>query len=166
LKRFCAIHVAKLDNAWLALESAERVLSGKSHSSLWWGHLHQLRLRVYATHWIPSEKYQVELPIALAFRKRRDHVAAVRKTYHAGLVASRADPYHAIRLADYGLQAVTQLKKLGKAKPTDTQEFATRLISHFPEYATSEDSLLVDYRRDVYDRIETELPKSPAPGPV
>jgi hypothetical protein len=167
LKRFCAIHVAKLDDAWLALESAERVLSGKSHSSLWWGHLHQLRLRVYATHWIPK-KCKVELPIALAFRKRRDYGAAVRKTYHAGLVASRADSYHAIRLADYGLQAVTQLDELGKAGSGNTEEFANELLSHFPEETETEDSLLVEYRRDVYERIEkaAKITKRPTPGPV
>lgn len=157
LDQFLQIHIAKLDDAWLTLESAERVLSGKSHSSLWWGHLHQFRLRVYATHWTPPKDWPQELPIALAFRKRRDHLAAVRKTYQAGWVASRADPYHAIRLADYGLQAVARLTVLDRAKPHDAQEFVNTLSSHLSQDRSSTDltdSLLVQYRETVQQNID------------
>jgi hypothetical protein len=180
LKRFSCIHVAKLDDAWLALESAERVLSGKSHSSLWWGHLHQLRLRLYATHWTPvmnrpetrssptrhdaagqfhypERDWPGKLPVALAFRKRRDHLAAVRKTYRAGLVASRADPYHAIRLADYGVQAVGRLTLLERAKPKDAQEFVNTVAADRAEDRSSNDlsdSLLLQYRNTVQQNIK------------
>jgi hypothetical protein len=158
--KFLKIHIAKLDDAWLALESAERVLSGKSHSSLWWGHLHQLRLRVYATHWVPKNDWPVELPTALAFRKRRDDLAAVRKTYQAGWVASRADPYHAIRLVDYGCQAVNHLTKLKRTNPHDACRFVQeRLKQHFESIDRRglENSLLFKYRKRVEEHIEQFL---------
>jgi hypothetical protein len=157
-EKFLRIHVAKLDDAWFALDTAERVLSGKSHSALWWGHLHQLRLRVYATHWGPRNGWDgKKLPIAVAFRKRRNHFAAACKTYQAALVASRVDPYHAIRLADYGCQAVDQLSKLGRANHLDAKAFVEKTLSpHFRDTYTDEleDSLLASYREDVADRIK------------
>ncbi len=50
LNRLLRLHIAKLDEAWLSLENAERHLAGKSQASLWWARLRTLQFRVFAEH--------------------------------------------------------------------------------------------------------------------
>ena len=50
IERLLSLHVAKRDEASLALEDAERLFSGKSHAVDLWCQLRTLQLRVFAEH--------------------------------------------------------------------------------------------------------------------
>lgn len=102
------IHTAKLDEAWVSLEPAERALSGKTHSSLWWGQLHTLRLRIYAAHWWRGdvEKSGWRDYRACMFRRRGDHLRSVEKLFWAARAAYRQDAYHMLRLIHHTVGAL------------------------------------------------------------
>jgi hypothetical protein len=53
--RLGRLRVAKLDDAWCALERAERLLSGRLRSSHWWSRLCVLKLRCLAEHSLEKE---------------------------------------------------------------------------------------------------------------
>ncbi len=106
------IHYAKLDDAWVALEAAEQLLSGRSHSSLWWGRLFALKLRVYGEH---QDRRLVARYESLAFRQRIQHDHVVHQLFDKGVLVSPSDPYRRLRLLDYYLKAVE--KVTGSWKP-------------------------------------------------
>ncbi len=115
-------HFAKLDDAILALESAQHSLSGKTHSSLWWGRLHTLRLAVFAEHWAPSDRSL--LPRTLAFRTRRDKLQFLQRVYYNGCAASTGEHYFLLRLAEYAYRASNKLPERDGLK-----EFQLELVS-------------------------------------
>ncbi len=65
------MHSAFLDDAWVYIESAERLLAGHSQSSLWWGRVAALKLHAYSL--IRADaKYE-----SLVFRRRLQHDTAI-----------------------------------------------------------------------------------------
>lgn len=101
------IHLARLDEAQLALENAERMLSGRSHDQLWWSRLHALQLRVFAEHkFICVESRRGTVNRILALRHQHSHQIHVQEIFQRGLAASPRDLYRIVRLLDYFLPAL------------------------------------------------------------
>jgi hypothetical protein len=117
------IHFAQLDDAWVALEHAERLLAGRTRSSQWWGRLCTLRLRVFAEHWneerlkndydrcLPKLTSKIRSEIApkrcatMAFRRKIDYPNYFIALLRLGLAVWPYDPYPRLRLADYFMLA-------------------------------------------------------------
>lgn len=93
------MQVAALDDAWIALENAQRSLSGRSQSSLWWGRLAGMTLRVFGEECTDSGFE------SLAYRVKLDHEEMVLSIFSRGMLAANADPYRRLRLVDYGFNA-------------------------------------------------------------
>lgn len=127
------LHGARLDDAWVALEHAERLLAGKTRSSQWWGRLCTLRLRTFATHLDPNymrpfvkdltrgirakNKNEIEALVKLmqqerltpfrsmAFRRKVDYPDLLISILRVGLAVWPDDPFRRVRLADYFMRA-------------------------------------------------------------
>jgi len=65
LERMC---IAKIDDAWCALERSERLLSGRLRSSHWWSRLCVLKLRCLAEHSLDQKPTEHSLDRKPAFR--------------------------------------------------------------------------------------------------
>jgi hypothetical protein len=95
-ERLVTIHNAALDDAWIELDRAERCLSGESHSTLWWGRLTTLRLRIYGA-------LKGDIPrmrSAMVFRKERGDEPIAQWCERALRVTS-FDVYRRARVVDY-----------------------------------------------------------------
>lgn len=109
--RLCRLHLARLDQAWVSLENAERLMSGRSQSRLLWSRLYALQLRVFDEHsYHPAEKeIEKAQPIkyfTLAFRNRYSMEQQVRDYFSKGVAAAPRDLYRYTRLLDYLLGAM------------------------------------------------------------
>ena len=107
-RELARIHIAKLDDAWRTAELVEQSLSGTTHSTLWWGHLYVLKMRIYAEHWWLRNAGcdgVRKLHCSRMLRISRDHLPAIQKLYHASLVSARLDIYRHLRLLNYTIQA-------------------------------------------------------------
>ena len=105
---------ALLDDAWNCLDSAERSLSGQSHSSLWWGRLVALRLRVYSQH----EEHGPDgntLQGTLAFRRRLQPEYYLDQLFDRGLLISPSARPRQLRCIR--LYLVAYRKITGKVPP-------------------------------------------------
>jgi len=109
------MHVAALDSAWSALESAEKLLAGQSHSALWWGRFLALKLRVYGARIDGKQECDPQVKGSrfeyLAFRRRIDHKAEVVRLFERGLLVSPNDSYRQLRIIDYFRKAYSSVKK-------------------------------------------------------
>lgn len=86
LTRLLNLHYAKLDEAWLSLENAERFLSGQTHASLWWTQLYVLQTRVFAEHhpkWLKEGGQRVVR--TMPCRVRRGRVQQVADLFRRGM---------------------------------------------------------------------------------
>ncbi len=131
-------HFSKLDDAWLSLEAAEEALSGKSHSSQWWGKLHHLRLLLYSEHEIynenlPSEWEPTPLPRTLAFRSRRDPVYRISSAYDGARMASPLTCYSAFTAIHHAARALYSCRGRGASEyeKKEVRLFLERLRSDF-----------------------------------
>jgi hypothetical protein len=105
----------KMDDAWVTLENAERMLAGRNRSSQWWGRLCNLRLRIFALHaaykrWrkaILEKDERAMLPVfrLLAFRKQVDQHTHLMHLLKLGRAVWPDDPFRRMRLADYFVDA-------------------------------------------------------------
>jgi hypothetical protein len=96
------LHLARLDAAWLTLENAERLLSGQSHSSLWWSNLHTLQLRLFAEHrFIEDWDKQGRLYRIVAMRRQQSHQNYVEAIFRKGLGTAPENRDHFVRLLGY-----------------------------------------------------------------
>jgi SIR2-like protein len=124
VNRLLRLHIAKLDAAWLALEDAERLLSGKSQSSLYWLRLRELQLQVFAEHrfldpsWpgdldgsknagseIPPNDHPCKRFRTLAFRLQRSYGPYICELFRQGLATAPGDLYRSLRILDAFLPA-------------------------------------------------------------
>jgi hypothetical protein len=115
VERLLRQHIAKLDAAWLTLEDAERLLSGKSQSNLWWFRLRELQLRVFAEHqfldpsWPGNPNGSTDRPYrrlrTLAFRLQRSHTPYTRELFRQGLSIAPGNVYRSLRMLDAFLPA-------------------------------------------------------------
>ncbi|MCW0216864.1 MAG: hypothetical protein OJI67_00955, partial [Prosthecobacter sp.] len=93
---------AAIDDAWNCLEEIEKLLSGRSHSSLWWGRWVALSLRAYGCSITLRERchgYFIWQP--LVFRRQIHHGEQVRRLYEMGRLMSNGDLYRIMRIVDY-----------------------------------------------------------------
>lgn len=98
------IVVARGDDAWGCLERAENLLSGRTHSSLWWSRLRALQLHVLAVDDSPI------LPSlrghrALSERVLHERAAFALRLWNDGRVAAPQDRFNRLRLLDYYVRA-------------------------------------------------------------
>lgn len=164
-------HFAKLDDATLALESAQHSLSGKTHSSLWWGRLHTLRLAIFAEHWVPPERSADSpssacdvLPRTLAFRTRRDNLEFLKRVYYNGRAASSGEHYFLLRLAEYAYRASNRLV-LSDAAIVDARDFRSELLNDVNKLqaellhisGAKGETLVTNYAEKVRAAIEEEM---------
>lgn len=164
------MHCAKLDDAWMELEGAERVLSGKTHSTLWWGRLHNLRLRLIANHWHPGLdgcEQDIQFPFrALTFRKAQDHFETIQKSYRAGLLSSKADNYHRLRLIEYAYRSSLVLVKLGEINENNPEYNRFIAETLIPDWQRVHAALGVDNEtllKDYSNKFRTVYKWSPKP---
>lgn len=126
VRKIGRMHVAVLDSAWSALESAEKLLAGQSHSELWWGRFLALKLRVYGARVDGMEKCAPQVEGSrfeyLAFRRRIDHKAEVVRLFKRGLLVSPNDSYRQLRMIDYFLKAYRAVKTALDGKPSDPKD--------------------------------------------
>lgn len=96
------LHMARLDEAWLTLENAERMLSGRSHSGLWWSNLHTLQLRLFAEHrFIDEWARKGRLYRIVAMRRQQSHQNYVEAIFRKGLGTAPENRDHFARLLGY-----------------------------------------------------------------
>jgi len=107
------MHVAALDDATASLDSVERLLAGRSHSSLWWGRYIVLRLRTYGDRWEKSSY------TPLTFRRRISHQSEIISLLRRGMLNSPGNVYRLARLADYFLAAWDRIA-LPQTGPADS----------------------------------------------
>lgn len=120
------MHLAKLDDAWLSLEGAEHWLKGHSHSSLWWGRLIALQMRVFAdrlditpeTHqkasWYKQWAESFQNIRGIAFRAPRDRLDYLRGLFRKGESCLAGKPYQILRLVHYYVVAENKLSAESK----------------------------------------------------
>ena len=96
---------AKVDDAWSAIESAERLLSCQSRTSRSWGRLCALKLQIIAYH--PPNKHFRMLPTRRQIVMDDD----LRHFLRHGLAVWPDDPFRRIRLADYFFAAWANMQK-------------------------------------------------------
>jgi hypothetical protein len=115
------MHLAKLDDAWMNLERAEEWLKGHSHSSLWWGRLIALQMRVFADRLdVPPEDKSFPWRESfrgikgIAFREPRDRLDYLRSLFRKGENCLAGKPYQILRLFHYYTAAEKKLTRNGK----------------------------------------------------
>ena len=94
------MHTAMLDDAWVYIESAERLLAGYSQSSLWWGRVSALKLRAYAQ--VRSDaKFE-----SLVFRRKIQHDNQVVDLQQQLLLIAPSSSYQKTRCVHLGAKAM------------------------------------------------------------
>jgi len=97
------IQSAFLDEAWVYIESADRLLSGHSQSSLWCGRVAALKLRAYAQ--IRSDaRFE-----SLVFRQRIQHDVEIVDLQQQLLLIAPSSPYQKIKCARLGANAMAAI---------------------------------------------------------
>ncbi|MEL6714663.1 MAG: hypothetical protein AAFP86_12855, partial [Planctomycetota bacterium] len=92
---------ALLDDAWVYLESAERLLAGYSQSSLWWGRVAELKLRAY------GEVRADSGFDSLVFRRRLQHDVALTRLRDQLLLVEPSSPYAQITCVEVTARAMS-----------------------------------------------------------
>jgi hypothetical protein len=107
--RLVRLRIAKLDDAWCALECAERLISGRLRSSHWWSRLCVLKLRCLAEHSL--EKKPEFRP--LARRIQSEPLNQVYDLLHAGLAGCQEETRVSsrLRLVDLALRTAKDLTR-------------------------------------------------------
>lgn len=95
--------LACLDDAWEAIERAERAFSGKSRSVWWWGRLSVLKLRIFKGLAFLDERGEF-MPIAdRTFPNRQDHIHQILAK---GLLLNPRDILRTARMAEHYMKAL------------------------------------------------------------
>lgn len=90
MKHLYMLHVAKLDEAAVSLESAEELMAGGSHSALWWGKLTSLRMRGFGEYY---QDKSIGDCTPLFFRRKIMFVPYILKCLQQGLQYSQFEPF-------------------------------------------------------------------------
>lgn len=96
--------VALLDDAWFAIENAERALSGHSQSSLWWGRIALMKLRAcgYHGYLMPgSSDRNAPCVKMLAYRHRRINPQGIWQLFQTARLNNQNSRYREFRLVRY-----------------------------------------------------------------
>jgi hypothetical protein len=144
--RLLRLHIAKLDEAWLTLEDAERALSGKSQASRWWSRLRALQLRVLAEQQFldPSwpnrensildnkrrERDEILHLRTVSLRRQRGHADFVRDLFKQTLSVVSDDLYRFTRALDYLLPAHRHATNADKLLQDSNSNLTTARCSH------------------------------------
>lgn len=147
------LRAAKIDDAWILLEASRQLLSGKSHSSLWWGRWYALALRAYgATNGCLSD--------TLPFRRVIDQEAYVWQVFEESGLISDSDSYRQLRFIDYcHLAFVAIAVRLGndywiqESNHEKLMERLKRIKREAPILQSDEESLLGKYWSKVHRRV-------------
>ncbi len=119
------------------MESAERILSGKSHSSLWWGRLITLRLKAIAIH--PNTKGLTETGIqntrSLSFRRKMRHRQYLEDFLLKGYLVSPGDQHRRLRIIREFLEAKRALGWISHTSKTTTHDSMNLPERPDPDYA-------------------------------
>lgn len=116
-------HISKLDDAATTLDAAEHLLIGNSHSSLWWGKLYQLRMKIFIVHHVcitaGCERGKADLELIrraalpegydmlpICYRRRKDYLSYLAAMLSRGLLASRDDPFRKLVFIDIYAQCI------------------------------------------------------------
>ena len=99
------LHSAMLDDAWVSLESASSLLSGFSHSSLWWGQVVALKLKAYGC---IRKNSTFE---TLVFRRKLQHDEEVRGLFKRSLLLKPSNDYAHVNSIDITSRAMAALTK-------------------------------------------------------
>jgi len=164
-QQLLSMHLAKLDDGWLTLESAELALSGECQDSLWWARLHTLRLLVYAEHWTPADKPQsttlsknepvIDVHNILAFRERQNSLEFIRRLHRHGR-ATAGNNLGLLRLIDYATRAAHNLRRLREEYSEHVDSFLKDLKKDLPS-RDRRSSLLADYHNIANQQIKAGL---------
>ena len=162
---------ARIDDAWASIESAERLLSGRTRTSQWWGRLCTLKLRVFG-------RYRRNCAFRLlAFRRQIDYAEELTRVFRLGLSVWPDDPYRRIRLGECFLEAWARVNLPPKGKSVaDLSTEGKRLVRqaleddggyHFQESDSPKRySLLIDYRYHVITRLLATWPQGLGKAPI
>lgn len=103
-------YIAYLDDVYVMLKRAEFLLSGINHSSLWWGRLHMLRIRLYASYspdFDPATSLGV---LPLMYREKRDYFEFIKSCFIKGLLVSPNNAYRRLCYTHYLLYALKNIE--------------------------------------------------------
>ena len=156
LTRLNRLHSATLDDAWVSLESSEKLLAGYSQSSLWWGNLASLKLRAYAQV-RPNATFE-----SLVFRRKVQHDEAIRQLLQRLVLISPGSLYArvcAVDLVSLAMLAITQQNAatVGKFKSKDWDEVEELLQEDDKDFALYVKGKLL--LKDHYDRVKNACAK-------
>ena len=157
LMQLGTLYSATLDDAWVELDRAGVHLAGASHSSLWWGRLATLRLRVFGL--------MLRDRPTIVNRKEEDREFAIEQTYSKAMRITAFDAYRKLRVIDYFVDAVSAYR----VAVCDMQPFS----AHGPEVIHRLEECRVEikdmtvggasgsfdaYHRNVAARVEKQWP--------
>jgi hypothetical protein len=162
--KYSRLMCSAIDDAWVSLETAERHLSGRSHSSLWWGRLIALQLRTYALsadlNKCGGNKY-VWIPLCL---RRRVHLeSCIDRLFNMGRLMSHGDAYRVLRLVDYYISAMETLRPIERARKSRGFRIEWNLLRKGElsfERLGGKSSLLSKYRLYIEKLIRTACESS------
>jgi hypothetical protein len=99
--------IATLDDAWFTIENAERALTGKSQSCLWWGRLALMKLRACGyqreCHTEPTSGPNMRM---LAYRHRRINPQVIWTVFETAMLNDSHSEYRALRLIRYAATCI------------------------------------------------------------
>ena len=141
-----------LDDAWVYIESAERLLAGYSQSSLWWGRVAALKLKAYAL--VRSDaKFE-----SLVFRRRIQHDNKVSKLHRQLLLISPSGAYQKMKGVKLAADAIISISSQGFVPGSSFTRRSWSVL--FGTLHESVSSLLKMYCQE-YNKSEDEQPEFP-----
>jgi len=101
---------ANIDDAWICLENAHRLLAVNTHSASWWGRLLAMQLRCFMLI-PPKNEFNSPPPRLLPNRKAHDLFEMLQSIYERGIETSPNDAHNRMRTLDYFLRALINTDK-------------------------------------------------------
>jgi NAD-dependent SIR2 family protein deacetylase len=105
--------VATLDDAWFTIENAERLLSGRSQSSLWWGRIALMKLRAFGYQSHVFGKNDFEEMRMLAYKHRRINPQGMLRIFDNAMLNNGGSTYRELRLIRYMAMCIVSFAKCG-----------------------------------------------------
>lgn len=143
-----ALLLATSDDAWVQLDRAQSYLSGRSQSSLWWGRLATLRLRVFNA--LPEGDDLAKS--SLVFRKDQSDLPLLhwfRMAYRIGSL----DPIRRLRAIDYYWDARKRCRKLLGQESGQATDDSDREIKKWLTELKCSGGLLEAFREKVEEKV-------------
>jgi len=99
--------ITKLDDCYTTLEKAENIMSASNHSSLWWGRLHILKLKLYGNCNVKNMEINELYPII--YSKKIDHSHKINDIFRKGIILASKNYIQKIILLESYINAAQQL---------------------------------------------------------